>query len=60
MLSGIAGAIFFVAWQVAAAPPWLWLVGLILLGLAGGVVVGWYRRDADGNGIPDRLEKRPI
>ncbi|HEX7719353.1 MAG TPA: hypothetical protein VF389_06075, partial [Woeseiaceae bacterium] len=58
-LAGVAGGIFFVAWQAAAAPPWLWYVGGALLAIGAGVFIGWWRRDADGDGIPDRLQRKP-
>jgi hypothetical protein len=42
------------AWRIADVP---WWVGVICLAIAAGLFVGWLRRDANGDGIPDRFQK---
>ena len=54
-LCGGASALFFAAWRIADVP---WWVGVIALAIAGGLFVGWLRRDANGDGIPDRLQTK--
>lgn len=54
-LCGIASGCFFAAWKLAEVPWWAGLLALV----AGGALWLGYKRgeaDANGNGIPDRLE----
>lgn len=49
-----AAALAFGAWKVSQLPEWLWAV------VIGGFVIyaiGWWNRDRNGDGIPDRLQK---
>jgi hypothetical protein len=56
-ISLLGGGGAFAAWKIADVPSWLWAVG-VLMAL---VAAFFYMRgqwDADGNGVPDILEKK--
>lgn len=49
-LCAAAGAAFFAAWQAAGLPPWFPAFGLAGLMIAGGIYLGYKRREAEGEG----------
>lgn len=57
LLCGIGSGAFFAAWRLADIP---WWAGLLALGAAGFLAVGYLRRDQDlnGDGIPDRPQTK--
>ena len=59
MLGG-ASATFFAAWKLSGLPEWFWMCGVVLLGAAGALWLGYKRgfEDKDGDGVPDALQRR--
>lgn len=58
--SGVAAVVFFLAWHSSGLPSWFWMLGIGLL-IAGAAVMLGYKRaewDADGDGIPDAMQKK--
>lgn len=56
LLCGIGSGAFFAAWKIADIP---WWAGLLAIGAAVFLVVGFLRKEKDlnGDGIPDRFQK---
>lgn len=54
----LASALAFASWKLAEIPTWLWVLVLVV---AGAVILGYKRAewDANGDGIPDALQRKP-